>query len=332
MHRAISARSLIEHSCVPATRVIARHVPVTPGIRRWDKGVRGEVDERVLRSLWNQHAIWAGLTMKLRARRTCWRTVVLFLTIGGAALHTLAVALENTGLKHCLGAIAVGALLAVAALSGRFLTPGETRKWLRSRSVSEGIKSEIYAYLAGAAPYVGEHALEKLRTKVGSIVDWAKDLVPDIDIGAVAKPLPPPLDATSYLHRRVGRQIDRYRQRAKSSGRRAQWFHWLQILLLLLTALLGAVATLSDPVWFGSWIAVLTTIVGGVTAHAAGSRHELQAATALATVTELQDLVQRWLACGKHAPSTEWSEFVRACEEVISAESRCWMAKITREY
>lgn len=290
------------------------------------------MEERVLRSLWNQHAIWAEVAIKLRARRACWRTVVLVLTIGGAALHTLAVALENTGLKRGLGAIGVGALLAVAVLSSRFLTPGETRKWLRSRSVSEGIKSEIYAFRAGAAPYVGEHALEELRTKVGNIVDWAKDLAPEIDVGVIAKPLPPPLDASSYLHRRVGRQIQRYCQRAKISGRRAQWFHWLQILLLIVTAVLGVIATLSNTEWFGAWIAVLTTIVGGVTAYAAGSLHELQAATALATVSELQDLVQRWLACGKHAPSPEWSEFVRACEEVISAESRCWMAKIDREY
>jgi hypothetical protein len=108
------------------------------------------VSERLLLSLWRQHAAWAEVAARLRARRTWWRTAVLILTIGGAALQTLAIALENTGIRRCVGTMGVLALLAVALLSARFLTPSETRRWLRSRSVSEGVKSEIYAYRAGA--------------------------------------------------------------------------------------------------------------------------------------------------------------------------------------
>lgn len=291
------------------------------------------MNERVLLSLWSQHASWAEAASRLRARRRRWRTVVWVLTIGGAALQTLAVALESTGVSRGVGAIGVVLLLAVAVLSGRFLTPSDTRRWLRSRSVSEGIKSEIYAYRAGAAPYVGDCALEKLRTKVGSIVDWAKDLALEIEIGLVVQPLPPTLSAALYLEHRVGGQIARHYQRAKKNGRRAQVFHWIQILLVIFTATLGAFATLFAPqaASLGSWTAVLTTIVGGLAAYAAGSHYELQATMALATVRELQDLVDEWRASGKQAPSPEWSKFVRTCEEVISTESRCWMAKIDQD-
>lgn len=288
------------------------------------------MSEQVLLSLWRQHASWAQTAAKLRARRARWRTIVLTLIFGGAGLQTLAVALEHEGARRCVGACGVFALLAVAVLSGRFLRPDEMRKWQRSRCVSEGIKSEIYAYRAGAAPYVGEQALEQLRLKVGSIVDWARDMASEVDVGPMSRPLPPPLSAELYVQRRVVRQIDRYYDHATNSARHALLFHWIQIALVVLTAVLGAAVTIfsADKALLASWIAVLTTMVGGVAAYAAGSRFELRATNALAAVHELQDLVDDWRAAGKNAPSHEWSEFVRACEEVISADSRCWMAKI----
>jgi hypothetical protein len=301
-------------------------VPVFKNNFRW----RIAVSEQVLLSLWRQHASWAQTAMKLRARRAWWRTVVLVLIFGGAGLQTLAVALENTGARRWVGACGVFALLAVAVLSRKFLQPDEARKWQRSRCVSEGIKSEIYAYRAGAAPYVGEHALEQLRTKVGNIVDWAQDMAGEVDVGPMPQPVPPPLNEELYLQRRVARQIERYCEYATTSARRALLFHWIQIGLVVLTAGLGAAVTIfsAHEVMLGAWIAVLTTMVGGVAAYAAGSRYELRATTALAVVHELQDLVEGWRASGERAPSPEWSEFVRACEEVISADSRSWMAKI----
>lgn len=287
------------------------------------------MSEQVLQSLWRQHASWARTATKLRARRAWWRTVVLVLIFGGVGLQTLAVALESTA-RRCVGACGVFALLAVAVLSRKFLRPDEARKWQRSRCVSEGIKSEIYAYRAGAAPYVGEQALEQLRTKVGNIVDWARDMAGEVDVSPMSQPLPPPLNDELYLHRRVDRQIERYYEYATDSSRRALLFHWIQIVLVVITAALGAAATIfsAREAVLGAWIAVLTTMVGGVAAYAAGSRYELRATTALAAVHELQDLVDGWRASGKSAPSPEWSEFVRACEEVISADSRSWMAKV----
>ena len=287
------------------------------------------MSERVLLSLWSQHVGWAEAAIRLKARRAWWRMVVLVLSIGGAALQTAAVALENTGLKRMVAAIGAVALLAVAILSGRFLTPSETRKWLRSRSVSEGIQSEIYAYRASAGPYDGEGALEKLRARVGSIVDCAKDLSLEVEMGRVCKSPPPPMNASLYLEHRVARQIERYYQLAKAGGRRAQIFHWIQLALVTLAAVASTLTIViaERPTQLDSWTAVLTTIVGGVVAYAAGTRYALQATMALASVRELQDLIDGWQASGKTAPSPDWSEFVRACEAVISAESRCWMAK-----
>jgi hypothetical protein len=73
---------------------------------------------------------------------------------------------------------------------------------------------------------------------------------------------------------------------------------------------------------------VLTTTAGAVAAHAAASRYDLQATTFFATARQLEDLAHEWKASARDAPSKEWSDFVRACEEAISAENRAWMAKL----
>jgi hypothetical protein len=76
---------------------------------------------------------------------------------------------------------------------------------------------------------------------------------------------------------------------------------------------------------------VLTTIGGSIATHAAAGRYDFQAATYYATARQLLDLAIGWEAGGKAAPSKEWSEFVRGCEEAISAENRGWMAKLDQQ-
>jgi len=292
------------------------------------------VNDRILVSLWSQHASWAEVASRLKARRMWWRVVVVLLAIGGAASQILAVAVENTGIKRAASAVGIVALSLVALLSCRFLTPTETRKWLRSRSVSERIKSEIYAFRAGAAPYLGEGALEELRMTVGSIVDWAKDMSLEVEVGLISSQVPPPLDAALYVDHRVARQIARCSRHAKVSRRRAQVLHWILILVVMPIAGFVGMATVFavGPANFAQnvaqWSAIVTLIIGSVAACAARIRYELQATLALATARQLQGLVDEWRASCKQTPSPEWSEFVRACEQIISAESRSWKAKV----
>jgi hypothetical protein len=289
------------------------------------------VTDSVIQSLWDNHVAWSQTASALKSRRTLWRTVVFALTALGAILQTIAATMP--AVKVAAGSVGTVALALVPFLARYFLTSEETSKWLRARSISEGIKSEIYSYRAGAEEYRGAGGLEVLRQKVRNIQTWGKNIEAELaKVGSKTTPAPPSLDADDYLNRRIYQQINEYyRPNARRNAELAERFRWAEIALAGLAATLSAVATsLGEPgsAKLGPWVAVLTTIGGSIAAHAAASRYDFQATTFFATARQLDDLALDWQASGKPAPSKEWSEFVRACEEAISAENRGWMAKL----
>src|SRR5262249_35476188 len=181
--------------------------------------------------------------------------------------------------------------------------------------------------------YTGPDALDKLRKKVREIREWGKGLeLERARVDSPTAPAPPSLDADAYLGSRVYQQVNEYyRPKARQNAERAEQFRRAEIVFAGLAAVLGAVATfLGDPISgkLGPWVAVLTTIGGSIVAPAAASHYDFQATEFFATARQLEDLAQDWQAAGKSAPSKEWSEFVHACEEAISAANRAWMAKL----
>jgi hypothetical protein len=270
-----------------------------------------------VQDLWDDHTAWSVTADRLKNSRVFWRSVALILTVAGAALQTLASAMSQP--KSPVGMAGFVFLAFVPFVTAKFLAPERTRKWLRARSISEAIKSEIFRYRAGGEPYTGQDALENLRRKVREIQSWGKELELE-RARAVAPPsqAPPPLDPDGYLQARIYQQIATYyRPKAR-----------LETGFAGLAALLGAYASFAGSKAVGPWVAVLTTTGGSLSAHAAASRYDFQATTFFATARQLEDLTHDWQMSVKPVPSKEWSEFVRACEEVISAENRGWMAKL----
>jgi hypothetical protein len=260
--------------------------------------------------------------------------MVLVLTVIGAALETLAASVSGEVGGVSLQTLAAGsgavAFALVPFLSRSFLSPDDTRKWLRARSVSEGIKSEIYTFRAGAAPYDGADALAALQLKVRGIQDSARDIERERTLaGTRTRPAPPALTPDKYLDSRVHQQINEYyRPKARENARLAQTFQTAGIVLAGIAAVLSGIVTVSGGKALGSWIAVLTTVGGSVAAYAAGNRYDFQTSTFAATARQLEDLANAWTASAKPFPSKEWSELVRGCEDAISAENRGWMAKL----
>jgi hypothetical protein len=286
----------------------------------------------LVQELWDERVAWSMTADRLKSQLTFWRTMVLVLTASGALLQTLAATVEISEVRIAAGTLGTIALGAVPFLARSFLTMEQTRGWLRARSVSEGMKSEI-AYRASAEPYDAPGAADVLRKKLREIRESAKGLeVERAKIKAPSTPAPAALDPNGYLNTRVTQQIEEYyRPKARRNAMLAERLHWLEIGLAGVAAILGAVATfLGDPTSakVGPWVAVLTTIGGNIAAHAASSRYDFQATTFFATARQLEDLAQDWRASGESAPSKTWSEFVRSCEETISAENRGWMAKL----
>lgn len=294
------------------------------------------MNESLIQSLWDERVAWSMTADRLKSRRNFWRSLVLVLIICGAALQTLAASLasapETSDARLIVAGAGAVALALVAFFNQMFLTPDSTRRWLRARSVSEGIKSELYTFRARAAPYDQANALELLNERVRGIVAWAQDLEGERRlIGAVTRPAPPWLDADKYVQLRVRQQIENYyRRRGTEEARLAKRFQTISTALAAIVAVLGAVATLGDDLStaIGPWIAVVTTIAGSIATHAAASRYDFQATTFFATARQLEDLARAWSMSGKEQFTQEWSDFVRACEEAISAENRGWMAKL----
>jgi len=279
--------------------------------------------------LWNEHVAWSQTADRLRDVRSRSRSIVMALTIAGAVLQTFA----GTGhpqFRTAAGIAGTIALSLAAGIAGFFLKPENTQRWLRARSVSEGMKSEFYAYRASADPYTGADALERLHQKIGAITALAKDLSSQrARTSAKPQPMPDKLDEQGYLAHRIDEQVETfYLRKAKLNADRAQLFRMIEIALALLAALMSAVSTyVANRAALGPWIAVVTTIGGSLAAYAAANRYEFQATAYYATAQELRDLKYSWLLT-RDKPDANWSAFVRRCEDVISAENQAWMAKL----
>jgi hypothetical protein len=284
-----------------------------------------------IQSHWDEQLAWSVTADRLKWTRQCSRSVVLILSVTGATLSTLAAVLTPSQGRTITGFCGAAALALIPFFNRYFLTAERTSNWLRARSVSEGIKSEIYKFRAAAAPYDQPEALLILTKKVREIRDWGKSLEIERAEAVVApqKTVLDRLDADGYITMRVHQQIQEYyRPKARRFAVLADRFRTLEMILTGSAAVLGAGITYAAKFNLSPWVAVCTTAAASFAAHAAGGRLDFQATTFFATARQLNDLVLDWKTSGKQAPSKEWSEFVRACEDTISAENRGWMAKL----
>jgi hypothetical protein len=290
--------------------------------------------------LWNEQLAWSQTADRLRDVRTRSRSIVMVLTIAGAVLQTFA-GTGNPAFRTAAGIAGTIALSLAAGIAGFFLKQENTQRWLRARSVAEGIKSEFYAYRASADPYRGSEALQRLQENARKIIGFGRDLAAQrARTSPKPKPMPETLDQQGYLSKRLDGQIDGYYvPKAKLNFDRAGTFRNVEIGLALLAAVMSAISTYvakqtadagAASFSLGPWIAVVTTIGGSIAAYAAASRYEFQATSFYATAQELRDLKHGWLLT-RDTPEADWSAFVRRCEEVISAENQAWMAKLLQD-
>ncbi len=278
--------------------------------------------------VWAQQSIWSQAANQLRAGIGRARAIALGLTIAGAVLSTLAT--EATSLSTVAGkvlAVAAGAAVALAPIARSQLAPASVEGWTRARSVSEGLKSDLYIYLAGGSPYQGEGRDAQLTARTGQVLTDAADLIRyTTGLRPVDRPLPAVHDAGSYLKVRLVPQWEWYTTRANGLKTKLAWVKWVQFGLSLLAAILGALAAAMAATAPAAWIAVATTVSVAVTAHAAGSRYEYQLVEYLRTAFQLGQLRKSWTAgYGTMTSDT----FVRECEQVISVQNEAWMAKWT---
>jgi len=274
--------------------------------------------------MWQRQSVWSQAASRLKARITRARVAALVLIILGAALGTAAsqVFSPNEDLGRVFAACAAGAL-ALAAIAGQGSSLSLVRDWTRARSVSEAIKSDVYRYLTGIAPYheadrdeVALRELDELLASTGDLVRHTTAIDP------TGKPLPAVHDLPSYVEVRVAQQLTGYyRPKARQMAGRVRLTRAAVTTLGTVAAVLAAVVAFFPSAGISAWIGVLTTVAAAVGAHAGAVRYEYQQIEFTRTADELERL-------STGAPTADVHQFVLDCERVISIQNEGWMAKL----
>lgn len=275
---------------------------------------------------WRLQRVWSQVAGRLKARIDRSRSVGLVLGVFGAVLGVLAVQVGGEASSGRWLAVGAGAAVGLVPLVRRGASQQAVRAWTRTRSASEGLKSEVYAYLAGGSPYLDSERDRTLNVRTRDIVASVDDLA-----GATAgvqpdrRPLPAVDGIDSYFVERVDEQVGGYyRPKAALYARRLRRLRRIEATLGAAAVVLGVLAGTGGVVAAGAWVAVVSTVAATVAAHAGAARYDHQIVEFERTAARLAQLRMSWQVEG-------WSpaELIDACEEVISIENQAWMARLT---
>jgi hypothetical protein len=275
---------------------------------------------------WGLQRVWSQVAVGLKARIDRARNVGLVLGVLGAVLGVLAVQVGGGAGAGRWLAVGAGVAVGLVPLVRGGASQEAVGAWTRARSVSEGLKSEVYAFLAGGSAYVDGERDQTLSARTGEIVTSVDDLV-----GATAgirpdgRPLPAVGDVDSYLVERVDGQVEGYyRPKAALYARRLGWLRRVEVTLGAASVVLAVLAGTGGVVAAGAWVAVVSTVAATVAAHAGAARYDHQIVEFERTAARLVQLRMSWQVQGRSP-----AELIDACEEVISIENQAWMARLT---
>jgi SMODS and SLOG-associating 2TM effector domain 1/Protein of unknown function (DUF4231) len=290
-----------------------------------------------LEEVWSDRKIWSLTANQLKKSLTFWRGTALLLTILGAILETLAAQLPNLPANGttAIGSLGAIALVLVPIIRTAKLGSNQTKSWLRSRSVSEGLKTEIYLYLTGTQPYEDQTLRDsELSRQHHDIVQLASDLYRNTAQArsqvAKEKPTPPqPMDVNTYIRERINSQIEGYYEpKAAELARQSKQLRLAEFWSSVAAAMLGVVPKFFEgSAQFSAWVAVVTTVGVAITAHLAAGRFDYIIDSYLATADRLKSFRNQWLDGQKQGATQNASQFISECERAISVENEGWMAK-----
>ncbi len=298
-----------------------------------------EPESQSLETAWDRHRRWSAGADREKKSLTSWRRTALVLGSIGAVLETGAAQAKTFGLLGAVPmALALSGALALALVSVIIpwkLGKDSERRWIRARSISEKLKSEIHQYLARAVRYRAADRDDQLRNRCGEAVSRDEDLAAMIaNVTPVAKSVPSITGIDDYVELRVTKQIDEYyKPAARREADAAQAFRNYQFGLALFATLLGVVAGVTDSMGISAWVAVVTTIAGSVAAHSAAGRYDYLSISYTSTASHLEDLrdeFQSKAVDGRYSDA-DVDAFVGSCESTISVENQAWMGTVPRE-
>ncbi|MFI6977957.1 DUF4231 domain-containing protein [Embleya sp. NPDC050154] len=284
----------------------------------------------VLEQTWHAQRRWSLAASAAKASVQRWRLVRLMLGVAGAVSVTAGTQVSGDPGKvlSLIGALCVGLVPLVTSLR---LPPARIEAWTRLRSVSEGLKSEVYLYLTVSDPYAGAVAERRARLSArrASFEDEAGELLGLLPVLAPAEqPAPPAVhDVDGYVRERIDVQADGYYRTQVSRMRRGlARIQFAEFVLALTGMALAAVAGTVGGGRLGAWVPVVTTVSASVMLYGYGVRYQENLISFARTAEQLRRLRDDRVARMPLDPAEE-ARFVERCENVISIETQGWMAR-----
>ena len=295
------------------------------------------VSSSPITSTWQSQQKWSKAANRFKKSYQGWKLVALVLSCVGAVLavasdqmatHWGQLAQYMHGWVAGMGALS---LVLVPVVTRLGTSHSALERWLRARSVSEQLKTEIYQYLTRTGPYSESEPDLALIERRDSLLEKMADLEPEIAGLVAGRPLPAVKDIATYITHRVNGQIEKYYEpRAAYHHRWAVIYRWIEGILAVVGAVVAATSSIKDNPIAATWVAVLTTVGTAVAAHLMAQRHEQLVPDYLATARRLRSLKERFLVANPNVEKAQASAintFVTAAEAAISVQSEGWMAE-----
>jgi hypothetical protein len=284
------------------------------------------VDEQNVTSLeyaWRQQGIWSETANRLKKKIGQGRVAALLLGIVAAGLAVIAVQIRADSDVGRWVALASGLAAAMVPFVQRNVGVEQIRVWTRARSVSEGLKTEIYTYLASGSGNQGDDADQHLGDGARDLVVGVGDMLRySAEISPGDTQAPDIHDIDSYIAKRIDGQIKWYHGKAVHYERRVRLLRGIANVLAALAAALGVISGAFGNTSLIAWVPFLTTVGTSLIAYIAAARYDHMIVEYLRTEQRLEHL--RDTRVGKQMSD---SSFIDACEAAISVENQAWMSR-----
>ena len=289
--------------------------------------------------VWGKYREYAITSRKRKAELTAWRLRVLIFGITGAILGTLCQESIRLGFNDItnlswvpfiLGFSSAAAIGLATYFGKELVNPYQEQRWIRSRSMAEALKSEIYLFRSNSHPYDTDKKPEQLIENAVELLKKVGDLPTEIISDEQKQKGLPTEDLTvdEYIENRVNDQINNfYRPSSDELKQKMRRNKNIGLSLGVFAVVLGALGLTTG--WTAGWIAVIATIAASITAFAYAGRYQYLIISYQTTANKLERLRVLWESKGKTDNDTDArNKFIRECEAVISIENSAWMAEI----
>jgi hypothetical protein len=284
-----------------------------------------------LKAAWRRFATYDHLAKGSRKGYERIQATILILGILATFLALLQSSVGSPVLHWVVVAVPIVGSVVVAIANRR----SAGRRWVLLRGAAESLKSEIYRYRAGAAPYDGQDRAGKLATRIDAVVDALMHT--DASSGPLspyAGPMPPtmdlanaddgmsPLTPESYLRARLASQLNYYHGRIRNLDRRRGHLQVIAISAGGAGAILAAAG--AEP-----WIGLTSTIAAAGFSYLGLMQIDSTVVAYNQAGGRLEMLRDRWNAVPDEShTAAEFGELVQRSEDVLTTELGGWVEQM----